>query len=466
MSPMNWPANEIADALGAQLLAAPHLLPDAQIAQVCTDSRHAGVNDLFVCIKGERFDAHEFAQQVLDAGVLGLVVERELDIDAPQWVVNDTRMALGALAGAWRKRFAGKVLGVVGSNGKTTTKEMLAQICKAELGDWSVCVTAGNLNNDIGVPLTLLGLRECHQMAVVEMGMNHPGEIEYLAKLVCPDVLVLTNAQREHQEFMKTVEAVALENGQAFKTLQAGGCAVFPAGTAFDELWCNLAQGKQIVRFGVGGDVFEVDSTGEVPGELRISTPSGLISFVPGFVGAHNLQNACAAAAASWAAGCSLAAASKGLGLFKPVWGRMQVCVRNDRLVLINDAYNANPDSVKAAIDLLAQQPGNTLLVLGDMGEVGDQSHACHQEVGLHARAAGLTHLLATGQASQATVTAFGEGAMHFEDMAALIQNVLLHTRNGFWSVLVKGSRFMKMERVVKAMQVVDENGQEALHAS
>ena len=464
MLELNWAFEHVATALSKQLKQdAPEVLGAVRLIQ--TDSRLVEKGDVFVCLIGERFDAHDFAEQVMQSGAAALVTSRELDLPIAQFVVNDTRLALGALASAWRQQFDLKVLAVVGSNGKTTSKEMLGSICKAQCGNDQVLVTAGNLNNDIGVPQTLLKLRPQHQMAVIEMGMNHPGEIDYLAGLVKPDVVLLTNAQREHQEFMKTVLAVAKENGSAFAYLPPDGCAVFPVSEEFDDYWQAMSTGKTTLRFGCGADFDILPARGDSEqSTVMLSALGKHIELHPNFIGEHNYANAAGAAAAAHAAGCTHEAIQKGLNAFQPVNGRLQVTLNTPSILLINDSYNANPDSVNAASKVLAQQAGNTLLVLGDMGEVGNQSDEYHAEVGGYAKQVGVKHLYAIGDATRHTVLAFGEGAIHFKNIETLIENTMNTTKQGRWSVLVKGSRFMKMERVVQAL--IQHHSGEANHAS
>lgn len=464
MLELNWDLNDIATVLAGELQEpAPSVKGAVRLIQ--TDSRQVAAGDLFVCLAGERFDAHDFATEVIQAGACALITNRLLDIPAAQFVVKDTRLAFGLLAHAWRQRFKIKVLAVVGSNGKTTSKEMLGSICKSQFSDEQVLVTAGNLNNDIGVPQTLLKLRSLHQVAVIEMGMNHPGEIDYLAGLVKPDVVLLTNAQREHQEFMKTVMAVAQENGSAFTHLPMQGTAVFPVSEEFESTWRAQSKGAHCLRFGAGAD-FELKPSNQ-PGETGQAVLNALgtpIQLQPAFIGEHNYANAAGAAAAAHAAGCNAKAIQAGLEVFQPVNGRLQIALNLPSLLLINDAYNANPDSVNAASKVLAAQLGKTLLVLGDMGEVGDQSDQYHAEVGQFAKQAGVHSVFALGAATPHTVRAFGEGAHHFNTIDQLIEHTMSTTSQGHWSVLVKGSRFMKMERVVQAL--VQHYTAEAKHAS
>ncbi|MCE2745690.1 MAG: UDP-N-acetylmuramoyl-tripeptide--D-alanyl-D-alanine ligase [Burkholderiales bacterium] len=468
MLELNWDFAHIASALSKQLIkplsqATQSLSGDVRLIQ--TDSRLVEKGDLFVCLIGERFDAHDFAEQVMNSGASALVTNRELDLPIAQFVVKDTRVAFGTLASAWRQKFDLKVLAVVGSNGKTTSKEMLGSICKAQCGQEQVLVTAGNLNNEVGVPQTLLKLRAEHKMAVIEMGMNHPGEIDYLAGLVKPDVVLLTNAQREHQEFMKTVLAVAQENGSAFTHLPPNGCAVFPVSDEFDACWQALSTGKSTLRFGPGADfeVLPIQADSEQSTAVLMALDKQ-IELQPHFIGEHNYANAAGAAAAAHAAGCAPAAIQAGLNAFQPVTGRLQIALNTSSMLLINDSYNANPDSVNAASKVLGQLAGGTLLVLGDMGEVGDQSDEYHAEVGRFAKQVGVKNLYALGDATTNTVLAFGEGATHFENIETLIESTMNTTKQGRWSVLVKGSRFMKMERVVQAL--VQYHSGEAKHAS
>ncbi|HEX4916421.1 MAG TPA: UDP-N-acetylmuramoyl-tripeptide--D-alanyl-D-alanine ligase [Limnobacter sp.] len=466
MSELNWSFASISAAL-AKLLVQPAPQGEQAIHLVQTDSRQVTRGDLFVCLVGERFDAHDFASQVRASGAFGLVVNRPLDVDLPQWVVQDTRLALGALAHAWRVQFDIPVLAVVGSNGKTTTKEMLGAICKAQCGAEQVLVTAGNLNNDIGVPQTLLKLRAEHRMAVIEMGMNHPGEIDYLAGLVKPRVALLTNAQREHQEFMKSVRAVAQENGSVFCHLPAAGSAVIPAHTEFDDLWVAQCTADNLLRFGAGADFDLITpKRGSNQGLSTLRMPGAEHQLQTSFLGQHNASNAAAAAAAAFSAGCTAMAICKGLEDFRAVNGRLQVVCNTPNLMLVNDAYNANPDSVNAASDVLADLPGNTLLILGDMGEVGDQSDEYHLEVGLYAKQAGVKHMHALGDATVHSVSGFGDGAQHFKNLEDLIEFTMKTLQRGSWSVLVKGSRFMKMERVVDALMMAQSTKMEGRHAS
>ena len=428
--------------------------------RVSTDSRTAGPGDLFIAIKGDRFDAHTFLPQVAQRGIAAALVTRTPDdFNVPAIKVRDTRVALGALAHGWRKRFTIPLIAVTGSNGKTTVKEMIASILAAAVGENARLATAGNFNNDIGLPLTLFRLNETHKLAVIELGMNHPGETETLGKIAAPTVAVVNNAQREHQEFMATVEAVALEHASVIHALAANGTAVFPADDKYASIWRVAATGNPILDFALHTDASQTEAavTGRLVGAtLKINTPRGSLDVVLQVLGEHNARNALAATAAALAANVSLDALKRGLEAFEPVKGRLQV----KRAVLkpiegatvIDDTYNSNPDSMRAAIDVLASQPSPRVLVMGDMGEVGDQGPAFHREVGAYAAQRGIDALYALGDASIDSSKAFGPAGRHFTDITSLIAAL---TGAGFGpdaTFLVKGSRFMQMERVVDAV--------------
>jgi len=428
-----------------------------QTPGVSTDTRRIGEGELFVALVGENFDAHDYLDQAASRGACAaLVAHHVADAGLPQLVAGDTRVALTRIGAAWRARFVLPVVAVTGSNGKTTTKEMISAMLAEWQGDAGRLATAGNLNNDIGVPLTLLRLRAGHRAAVFELGMNHPGEIAQLAAIAAPTVALVTNAQREHQEFMHTVEAVAHENGAAIAALPADGVAVYPGDEPYAAIWDALAAPRRVLRFGLqpGLDVYaeqiiaEVDAT-----RCRVVTPVGVADLTLPVAGLHNLRNALAAIASAIAAGVPLEIAVRALAGFSPVAGRMQHKRMGDGTLLIDDTYNANPDSVRAAIDVLARIGGTRALVLGDMGEVGDNGPAMHVEVGNYAREHGLDAFITLGEASRAAAAAFGAGA----HACASVDEVVAALRGLRPScVLVKGSRFMRMERVVTAFSLND----------
>ncbi|GAB6047459.1 UDP-N-acetylmuramoyl-tripeptide--D-alanyl-D-alanine ligase [Methyloparacoccus murrellii] len=420
---------------------------------ISTDTRHLPEEAVFFALHGERFDAHDFADQAVASGALALVVERPLAFAVPQIVVPDTRLALGAAAAGWRARFDIPVIAVTGSNGKTTVTQMLAGILATAAGEDGRLSTRGNLNNDIGLPLTLFRLRPEHRYAVVELGMNHPGEIAYLAGIAQPTVALVNNAQREHQEFMGTVEATAHENGAAIAALPADGVAVFPADDDCAPVWRELAGARRILDFGFRQPAAVGARFAPIPGGLHLSLnmPEGPIECRLQLAGAHNAHNAAAAASAALAAGIAPAIIRRGLEAFTPVSGRGVIRRATAGATVIDDSYNANPDSVRAAIELLAGLTGTRVLVLGDMGEVGNQGPAFHAEIGGYARERGLETLLALGEQTRAAVAAFGGPAEHCAGIETLIEAARRLSGPGA-TLLVKGSRFMRMERVVEAL--------------
>ena len=435
--------------------------------RVHTDSRSLQAGDLFVALRGERFDGNEFIAQAKAQGAVAVVCEasgeaQAMAHDLPAMVVPDARIALGELAAGWRAQFDLPVIAVTGSNGKTTVTQMIASILRAHAGKDALS-TQGNLNNDIGVPLTLFNLRAHHRIAVVELGMNHPGEIAYLSKLAQPNVALVNNAQREHQEFMGTVEAVAHENGAVLQALPLEGVAVFPSDDVYTPIWQALS-GHRVQRCFAMASANEADVRATVvvwqsgAWQFTLKTPEGTAPVRLHIAGRHNVKNALAASACALAAGVPLAVVAQGLLAFEPVKGRSRALVLHSGgadITLIDDTYNANPDSVRAAIDVLAELPAPRLLVLGDMGEVGNQGPEFHAEVGAYAAERGIESLFTLGDLCVHSAQAFA-AARHFADMASLLAAVTAQVGE-FQSVVVKGSRFMKMERVVEALLSIGE---------
>ena len=431
--------------------------------RVHTDSRSLQAGDLFVALRGERFDGNQFIAQAKAQGAVAVVCEASGEAMAtahglPALVVPDARIALGELAAGWRAQFDLPVIAVTGSNGKTTVTQMIASILRAHAGQ-DVLSTQGNLNNDIGVPLTLFNLRAHHRIAVVELGMNHPGEIAYLAALAQPTVALVNNAQREHQEFMGTVEAVALENGAVLQALPSSGVAVFPADEAYTGIWQTLSGERTQRTFALSAKDAQANVCAAVvhwqsaAWQFTLKTTEGTAPVRLHIAGRHNVKNALAASACALAAGVPLAAVAQGLQAFEPVKGRSRAVVlvmQSGDITLVDDTYNANPDSVRAAIDVLADLPAPRLLVLGDMGEVGNQGPEFHAEVGAYASERGIDAVYTLGDLCVHTARAFGQ-ACHFEGMDSLLATVTQNVVQ-FQSVVVKGSRFMKMERVVEAL--------------
>ena len=459
--------------------------PRTVIGRVHTDTRTLQDGDLYVALRGERFDGHAFLNQARQGGAVAALAEQGLAAAGLAGIeVQDSLTGLQALARGWRAQLALPVIAVAGSNGKTTVTQMTASILRAWCGD-RAGYTRGNLNNHIGVPLSVLSLRagaeRGHQAAVLELGMNHPGEVALLAGIAQPTVAVVNNAQREHQEFMHTVEAVARENGSVLNSLPAHGVAVFPADDAYADLWAQMAGHARVWRFSFvvvdapppfedGGARTESPSSAltgcpalELRGraywagtqwDLHLHTPQGDLNTTLHVPGRHNVHNAMAAAAAALAAGAPLQAVAQGLRVFQAVNGRsrlMTLTRQGQSVALIDDTYNANPDSVRAAIEVLAESSGPRALILGDMGEVGEQGPAFHAEVGRYARERGLEQLWTVGALCAHAAAAYGAQARHFETVESLLE--ALTSLADVRSILVKGSRFMRMERVVKALQ-------------
>jgi UDP-N-acetylmuramoyl-tripeptide--D-alanyl-D-alanine ligase len=438
----------------AAMLGVPFAGTDAEVLRVCTDSRSIQPGDLFIALRGEKFDGGAFAAQALQQGAVGVVLDAA---QAPELAaairVDDTRLALGRLAAAWRRRFAIPVVAITGSNGKTTVKEMLAAILRVETdSDAAVLKTEGNLNNDIGLPLMLLRLRETHQFAVLEMGMNHTGEIDYLTRLARPDVALVNNAMTAHVGFLGSIENIARAKGEIFNGLTDAGIAVFNADDPHAGLWREFNARRCVVDFGIRqpASVRGHYQPRDFGSALAVTLPHACLEIALQVPGEHNAMNALAAAAAAFALDVSLRSIDVGLSGFTGVKGRLQRKPALHGSTFIDDTYNANPDSVKAALAVLAQQPGRKVLVLGDMGELGADAVARPALSGPAGRAAGVDRLLALGDLSKETVAAFGAGAMHFERIQELLAELENELAPGT-TVLVKGSRFMQMERVVQS---------------
>ena len=425
--------------------------PDVRFRGVSTDSRSVGRGELFVAIRGEHFDGHAFLGMAKERGASAALVEREFASAPalPAVAVDDTRKGLGRLGRHWRRRFSPAVIGIAGANGKTTTKEMLAAILRAHAGEAAVLATQGNLNTDIGVPTTVLRMGEAHRYCAIELGMNHPGEIAWLADIAQPTIAVVTNAQREHMEFMHSVEASAQENANVLRALPPSGVAVVNADDACRPIFLDAAGQRPVVEFALerkatvtGGYTLR-----QLSSEIVVRTPAGEAHASLAIAGLHNVRNALAAAACAHAAGIPAATIGRGLEAFRPYAGRLQVRRAASGATVIDDSYNANPDSVRAAIDVLAACPAPAALVLGDMGEVGEHGPAFHREIGEYARSRGIGALYALGEATREAVKAFGAGARHFASPEELVKAL---PRDA--TLLVKGSRFMRMERVVAAL--------------
>jgi len=429
---------------------------------VSTDSRKIEAGQLFVALRGEKFDGHEFLETARASGAAAAIVAADAvaslnETALPLLVVEDTLLALGRLAAEWRSRFALPLIAVTGSNGKTTSKEMISSILHAAHGD-TILATRGNFNNDIGLPLTLLTLDSRHRAAVIEMGMNHPGEIAYLAHIAKPTVALVTNAQRAHLAGMGSIDAIAKEKGSVFLDLSAGGTSVFRADDEWAGLWREQSAGHAAMTFALErpADVTGHYQAHGLDNRLTITANGQQVEVTLALPGAHNARNALGAAAATLAAGVSLAAVAQGLNAFRGVKGRLQRRPGVNGALLLDDTYNANPDSVRAGIDVLASTIGKKVLVLGDMGEIGEMTGQFHDEVGGYAKSQGIDRLLAFGESSALAAHNFGLGGQHFkkiEDLIAALKAELTPET----TALIKGSRFMRMERVADAVVAVSD---------
>ena len=429
---------------------------------VSTDTRTVTSGQLFIALKGPYYDAHDFVQDAINKGAAGVLVQQKLDIETPQIVVPDTQVALGQLAAAWRQQFSIPVIAITGSNGKTTVKEMIASILKQQ---GAVLSTRGNLNNEIGVPLTLLQLIASHDSAVIEEGASHPGDIAYLTQLVQPSVAVVTNAAGAHLEGFGSMDTVARTKGELFEFLPEDGVAIINADDEYASLWKSLADKRNVITFGLstGADVQGIlpevtNSTSrdidKLNGfQLKIKTPEGECSvFVP-LMGRHNAMNALAAVAAVLAAGVKLDVIKKGLETVKPVSGRLEWKAGVNNAGIIDDTYNANPASLNVALDVLSAYPGDRYLALGDMAELGEKSEDFHEQAGRQARDSGVSHLYAIGEYSRFAVEAFGKQAWHFSAREQMVDR-LREDMNKNVTLLVKGSRSSHMDQVVDALSM------------
>jgi UDP-N-acetylmuramoyl-tripeptide--D-alanyl-D-alanine ligase len=443
--------SEAAKAIQAKLLGA-----DVMFSSVGTDSRKVTKGQLFVALKGEHFDGHTFAAQAIAQGAAAVLIsDKNLAIE-PAIVVDDTCLSLGELAAYWRIKFDIPLAAVTGSNGKTTVKEMLASILRAACDQPDeVLATVGNLNNHIGLPLTLLKLRTQHRYAVAEMGMNHTGEISYLSKIAKPTVALINNAGNAHIGELGSFEAIARAKGEIFEGLLENGTAVINADDVFAPLWLDLASKYKVITFGLKNkaDVIAHYQLHATASDIEISSPQGAIKLSLSTPGLHNVMNALASTSVAMAMGVTLKNVAIGLENYAGVKGRLQQKVGLHGALVIDDTYNANPMSMKVAIDVLMAMPGEKLLVLGDMGELGDNAAEMHAEIGSYAKASGLKNLFVLGEMSVDMAKAFGSGARHYATPKALTADLKKQMKQGA-NVLVKGSRFMAMERVVDEIVV------------
>ena len=443
--------SQATQVLGGELVG-----KDIAFSSVATDSRTIIAGDLFVALHGDKFDGSQFVSLAVDKGAVAALVNAESyhgeTMPCPIVLVKDTRLALGKLSGYWRDQFAIPLVGITGSNGKTTVKEMLAAILREAAGsDDAVLSTQGNFNNDIGMPLTLLKLRKQHQYAVIEMGMNHSGEIDYLTRLASPDVAIINNAGSAHIANLGSLEAIAQAKGEILAGLSKQGIAIINADDHFAPMWHVLAGNHPVIDFAMQAKAAIQATTTEADYMqlIEVETPSGNFKTNLQVPGIHNACNALAATAAAIALKVKPAVIAAGLDYFSGVAGRLQRRATSQGALVIDDSYNANPASLRAAIQVLVKAEGKKFLVLGDMGELGIEAAKMHAEMGAEARNMGVDNLFALGELSSYAVKEFGAGAQHFDSVEALIDALRPELKSDC-TVLVKGSRFMKMERVVQ----------------
>jgi len=443
----NWNLLSIAEAVQGTLVG-----DNITVTGVTTDTRSAVSGELFLALQGPNFDGHDYVEQAEKKGVAAVLVAHEISTSLPQIIVADTRIALGKLAHAWRMQFSIPVIAITGSNGKTTVKEISTSILSQQ---HNVLATKGNLNNDIGVPLTLLRLGAEHSAAVIEMGANHPNEIEYLTHIAKPTVAVITNAGSAHLEGFGDLDGVAKAKGEIFSSLDEKGTAIINKDDEFCDYWLSLRKDNSISTFGLNPDAdFSANRKDK---QIIISTPDGNVSANFQLPGEHNISNALAAAAACSAAGTSRDDVKKGLEAMQAVSGRLQPRRGKAGSRIIDDTYNANPGSLRVALQVLKEYPGEHLLALGDMGELGDASEKLHLDAGQQARESGVNKLYAIGKFGKFSAQSFGENGYVFEDQPSMISEIGNHLADDV-TLLVKGSRVMKMENIVNALAVNGES--------
>jgi UDP-N-acetylmuramoyl-tripeptide--D-alanyl-D-alanine ligase len=447
---MKMQLSEIATSVRGTLIG-----EDVAISSVSIDTKALTPGQLYVAIKGLNFDGNDFVAEAEQAGAIAAIVRKGIKPTIPHVTVDDTRLALAELAGAWRKKASVSIVGITGSNGKTTVKEMVAAILNTA---GETLFTHGNLNNDIGVPLTLLRLNEQHRYAVIEMGANHPGEIKYTSQFVQADVVIITNVGAAHIEGFGSVDGVAKAKGEIIQTLKQDGVAVLNRDDEYFEYWESVAGTKKIVSFGLDDQASVTANSitteivnNEFATTFELVTAKGKSTVNLKLAGRHNVANALAATAACLALDVDLQQIKQGLESLKPVTGRVQPLVSRLGNIVIDDTYNANAASLKAGLDVLANCGGERWLVLGAFGELGAESQTIHEQMGETIKSSGVVRLLATGDDARNTVKTFGAGAEFFDTQNELI-DVLKAELKGDEVVLVKGSRAQRMENVVATL--------------
>lgn len=436
------------------LFCEPHLHPNVEFTGISTDTRQIKPGNLFIALKGEHFDAHDFIPHAIAQGARGIIAQKPYsDASIPTFVVPDTIQALGQIAKAWRSTFTLPLIALTGSCGKTTTKTLIASILN-QVGP--TLATQGTLNNHIGVPLTLLRLVGTHQFAVIELGANHPGEIDYVAKLTQPTVGLITNAGPVHLEGFGSLQGVATAKGELYAHLSPEGTGIINLDDPFAPQWKKIITAKTILSFGFHPDaninIRDLILTKEGHSQFTLITPDGEVSIHLPLLGRHNVSNALAAAAAATAINLPLGAIKSGLEQASPPDNRLSTFRTSEGALVINDTYNANPIAFKVAIQTLMHFPGKKILVMGDMAELGEKAPAYHHDLGQEARESGVDVLLATGPLSRHAAKGFGPAAIHFEDKHELAKALKKFLTNEA-IVLIKGSRSAKMEEVVEEIQ-------------
>jgi len=422
---------------------------NVEFTTVSIDTRKIQKGDLYIAIQGASFDGHDFIDQAAKSGAVAAIVHKNVVTQLPTIKVEDTRKALGQLAAAWRKAFNGKVVAITGSNGKTTVKEMVSAIASEHGG---VVATQGNFNNDIGLPLTLLRMQQ-EEVAVIEMGANHKGEIANLTAITQPDIVLINNAAQAHLEGFGSLNGVAEAKGEILAGLSCDGIAVINKDDTYSSYWQGLAALKKIITFSMRdktANVYGEWTTTETGGKLSVSLQGIKINICLNVFGLHNAMNALAAIGIAQALEIKHEHIINGLAAFVAVKGRLNVHQVNENLTVIDDTYNANPDSLLAAIHVLIKIPGQHWLVLGDMGELDDEKQV-HIDAGKNARNSGITRLLAIGKASRYAADAFGDNAQYFDTKNALVNFIKQHQSENL-RILIKGSRFMQMEQIVDSL--------------
>jgi len=440
----------------ARILGVNGVSSDTAFQGISIDTRTLTPGCLYAAIKGERLDGHQFIEEARQKGAAAALVSRPIESKLPQIIVGDMTQALGKLGAAWRNQFSIPFVAVTGSNGKTTTKNMLASImCAACQGNEAeVLATKGTLNNHYGLPLTLARLDKNHRYAAIEMGMNHFGEIKYLTELTRPDVAIITNAAAAHLAGVGDVAGVARAKAEIFLGLPQDGIAILNRDDHYYDYWCTQIGSRQHLSFGFGANANVTaiaHSTAEHHQHMTIKTPAGTIDIKLPLLGKHNAANALAAAAACLAIGIDLTAVKAGLEATAPAPGRLLMHTLANGVKIIDDTYNANPFSLQAAVDTLAAFAGKKILVLGDMAELGTDTKNIHHSLGENIRSAGIDYLFTYGELSSNTAQAFGEGAYHFNEQEKLV-NALKPFLFNTTTILVKGSRSMKMEKVLAGL--------------